>query len=670
MRLKVGSKIILINVVTIVIFLVVCFVIFNTMNKLEENQSWVSHTYEVIGEGEALLSYMVDQETGMRGFLATGNEDYLEPYIAGKNGFKDLLTILKQTVSDNSIQVERLNKIELAAGDWDKFAASVFIDMRREIILYDNLHNVVKNRMKDGVGKVQMDSFRNEISIYDTKVSNSILSEMINMETGLRGFLAAEDEIFLEPYNTGIINIQKNLLELDDKNITNIVNSWIEGYAELQIKDIRDSFNFTSRETLNNKLSENIGKIYMDGIRVDIAEFVRMESDLLTIRNNDAESQRNLANIIIILGSLIASVVAIILSIFVTKTITNQIGGEPDEIAYIVKKVADGDLDIVFDNRDLKGVYESMKQMVEKLTEIVGGVLTASVQMVSASEQLSTGNLDLSNRTEQQATALEETSTAIEEMNSSIRSNAENTTTANNLSSEALDKTNDGSGAMDSMILSMNDISISSNRIAEIIEVINNIAFQTNLLALNASIEAARAGEQGKGFAVVAVEVRKLAKRSDKAASEIAEIIKISNTKVNQGVEIANNAGKILTEINSSVKKVSTLVGEISAASQEQLSSVDQIDKTLSTLDENTQKNAALVEEAAASTEELNAQAQELNGNINFFKLDNRTTEKKNNVKFINKPVKIHNVIPKVESITESYEQFSNNFDDSDFSEF
>ncbi|MGL1890104.1 MAG: methyl-accepting chemotaxis protein [Spirochaetaceae bacterium] len=670
MKLKIGSKIILTNIATIVIFLTVCVVIFITMGKLEENQGWVSHTYEVIGQGEELLSFMVDQETGMRGFLATGNEDYLEPYTNGKIGFQKLMELLKEEVSDNKVQVDRLNKIEQASSDWDKKAASLFIEIRREIIDHDILLDRVVQRMVTGVGKDKMDKFRSEISDIDSDITEDIILNMINMETGLRGFLSAEAEEFLDPYKQGKQDVYANLSELGEPKITSMITDWIDNYAEIQIQDTKNTILLKDREYLNNILAQNIGKIYMDGIRADIAGFVGMESDLLVVRNKSAETQRTSANIVIILGSIIASLVAILLSMFVTKTITVQIGGEPDEIAKIVKEVSNGNLNILFDKANPQGIYKSMNGMVTQLTEIVSNVLSGADQIVGASQQLATGNQDLSDRTEQQATALEETSAAIEEMNSSIRSNADNTGTANSLSNEALDKTGEGSKAVDTMIESMNDISVSSNRIADIIEVINNIAFQTNLLALNASIEAARAGEQGKGFAVVAVEVRKLAKRSDKAASEIAEIIKTSKVKVNEGVEIANKAGEMLIEINGSVKKVTALVGEISAASQEQLSSVDQIDKTLTSLDDNTQKNAALVEEAAASTEELSSQVQELNSSINFFKIDRETSKNNTEVKLIHKKKKESPKNKPVKKNSETYEQFSNVLDESDFSEF
>ena len=326
--------------------------------------------------------------------------------------------------------------------------------------------------------------------------------------------------------------------------------------------------------------------------------------------------------LIFAIGSLILLILTFLSAFLIIKDLLFQLGGEPLELEDITRRISEGDLSLEYDQTlSHSGVFKHTVLMVSQLKTIIAGALIASEQVSEASTDISRGNQDLADRTEQQASALEEISASVEEINSSIKSNAENTGTADLLSRDALEKTVNGSESVNSMIGSMNEISTSSARIADIIEVINNIAFQTNLLALNASIEAARAGEQGKGFAVVAVEVRKLAKRSDKAAAEIALIIKNSNKKVEDGVIIAEQAGNMLNEINKAVKKVTQLIGEISSASQEQLSSMDQIDKTISNLDGNTQRNAALVEEAAAATEELSAQAVELNNNMKFFKL-------------------------------------------------
>ncbi|MBN2652979.1 MAG: HAMP domain-containing protein [Spirochaetales bacterium] len=403
--------------------------------------------------------------------------------------------------------------------------------------------------------------------------------------------------------------------------------------------------------------------------------------------------------IVILVIAFVILGVAIVITYFFARSISNPI----KRGVAIAQELAKGNLDqsvetYLLDRKDEIGMLaKAFNHLIEKLTEIVSVILGGSQQMATASEQLAAGNQNLSTRTEQQAAALEETSSAIEEMNASIKSNADNTSTANQLALDTAEKAKNGTEAVKKATDAMNDINDSSSQISEIIEVINNIAFQTNLLALNASIEAARAGEQGKGFAVVAVEVRKLAKRSDKAASQISTIIKESNTKVAEGVDITNTAKAMLKEINDSTKKVVSLIGEIAASSQEQLSSVDQINKALTDLDENTQKNASLVEEAASATEELSSQAQEFNSNMEFFNIGDKkvsvkkksskssdhgksassfhehTEEGKKAEKADSKPAKKEETKSKKKQESEDgddYDIFSDLADESDFSEF
>jgi len=326
--------------------------------------------------------------------------------------------------------------------------------------------------------------------------------------------------------------------------------------------------------------------------------------------------------------SIILTILAIILTSWIIYLLIRMIIEAIKKSVFFAETISQGnlseDMDKNYLDRDdeIGDLSRAQMKMVEKLREIISTVMAGSQQVSLASDELATSNQNLSSRTERQAAALEETSSAIEQMNATIRSNTDNTTQATQLSSEALDKTSIGTRSVNQMVDSINDIDTSSRRIGDIIEVINNISFQTNLLALNASIEAARAGEHGKGFAVVAVEVRKLARRSEKAASEITEIIKESNDKVSDGVKVASETREYLSAIQDSVQRMSNLINEIALASSEQLASVDEIDKALSSLDENTQQNAAMVEEAAASTEELSAQAQELKSNVSYFILN------------------------------------------------
>ncbi|MBN2618754.1 MAG: Cache 3/Cache 2 fusion domain-containing protein [Spirochaetales bacterium] len=324
--------------------------------------------------------------------------------------------------------------------------------------------------------------------------------------------------------------------------------------------------------------------------------------------------------------TILALLITVLLSIYVANLFAKRI----INVANTLSEIAGGNLVAEIDQSDIHKQDEiadlknSLLNMVNKLREIISTVIISSKEIATASSDLSDGNQELSVRTEQQAASLEETSAAIEELNSAIRSDADRTSKATEHSMDVLERTKEGAISVKEMIASMHKISESSTKIGNIIEVINNIAFQTNLLALNASIEAARAGEQGKGFAVVAVEVRKLAKRSDKAAAEVTKIIKESNIKVADGVTIANSAGEVLNKINDAVKKVTTIMEDISLSAHEQLTGVDQIDLTLSTLDADTQKNAALATETAAATEELSAQAVELSSTMQYFKIDKK----------------------------------------------
>jgi methyl-accepting chemotaxis protein len=295
-----------------------------------------------------------------------------------------------------------------------------------------------------------------------------------------------------------------------------------------------------------------------------------------------------------------------------------------NEVVRVLGALAQGDLTEKITNQ-YDGTFGQLKDdsnlTVAKLTEIVGQIRESTDAINTASKEIAQGNTDLSSRTEQQASSLEETASSMEELTSTVKQNAENAKQANQLAIGASEVAVKGGAVVSQVVTTMGSINESSKKIADIISVIDGIAFQTNILALNAAVEAARAGEQGRGFAVVATEVRNLAQRSAAAAKEIKELIGDSVEKVGAGTKLVDQAGKTMEEVVTSIKRVTDIMAEITAASQEQSAGIEQVNQAITQMDEVTQQNAALVEEAAAA-ESLEEQAQVLAQSVAVFRLE------------------------------------------------
>jgi methyl-accepting chemotaxis protein len=298
--------------------------------------------------------------------------------------------------------------------------------------------------------------------------------------------------------------------------------------------------------------------------------------------------------------------------------------GNLADVSELLQAIARGDLTARMEG-DFHGVFATMRDdanaTVAQLTEIVGGIQMAATSINTAAGEIASGNNDLSRRTEQQAANLEETAASMEELTSTVRQNAESARQANQLAIGAAGVASLGGDVVGQVVTTMRDIEQSSKKIAEIISVIDGIAFQTNILALNAAVEAARAGEQGRGFAVVASEVRTLAQRSANAAKEIKGLIENSVDRVADGSALVNQAGTTMGEIVASVQRVTDIMAEISAASQEQSAGIEQVNQTITQMDETTQQNAALVEEATAAARSMEEQAGALTQSVSVFKL-------------------------------------------------
>ncbi|RZL47065.1 MAG: methyl-accepting chemotaxis protein, partial [Variovorax sp.] len=309
-----------------------------------------------------------------------------------------------------------------------------------------------------------------------------------------------------------------------------------------------------------------------------------------------------------------AVVAAIALGLFVTRRIFGELGAEPAELSVAAQRVAQGDLrEIAGASQAAPGsVLASMGAMQAQLVGLIGQVRASADSIAAASSEIAQGNNDLSSRTESQASALEETAASMEELNSTVRQNAHNAQEANHLADGASVVARRGGEVVVEVVETMKGINDSSRRIADIIGVIDGIAFQTNILALNAAVEAARAGEQGRGFAVVASEVRSLAGRSAEAAKEIKALIGASVERVAQGSVLVDRAGATMAEVVEAIRRVADIVGEISAASSEQSIGVAQVGEAVTQLDQATQQNAALVEQSAAAAESMRFQAEQL----------------------------------------------------------
>ncbi|MGC4076672.1 MAG: methyl-accepting chemotaxis protein [Rubrivivax sp.] len=346
----------------------------------------------------------------------------------------------------------------------------------------------------------------------------------------------------------------------------------------------------------------------------------RHSQELLAEADATFHAQRSL----LIGGFVLAVVVAMVAGLLITRSLTRALGAEPDLLGDIARRVAGGDLGELHeaDGAARGSVLASLAEMQQSLARIVSQVRAGSDGIATGTAQIATGNADLSQRTEEQASNLQQTAASMEQLSGTVKASAEVAREADRLASQAAESARRGGEKVSQVIGAMHDIAQSSRQIADIIGVIDGIAFQTNILALNAAVEAARAGEQGRGFAVVAGEVRTLAQRSAAAAREIKSLIVASSERVEAGTRQVDEAGASIGEIVAQAQRVSQMINELTAAAAEQSQGIGQVGSAVQQLDQVTQQNAALVEETAAAADSLRGQAEQLSRVMSRFKLD------------------------------------------------
>ena len=387
--------------------------------------------------------------------------------------------------------------------------------------------------------------------------------------------------------------------------------------------EVHDRMIALSRGNENEKaraLLEGESKTAFDSASANLVKLVNMNSTGAHDAAERAEQSYLHARTTMAVALALAVAVAVAAGIWLMRSITAPL----NQALAVAERVAQGDLTSSIDihaNDEIGKVLHALQRMQDSLVKVVTTVRTGSESVSTASVQISEGNHDLSSRTESQASALEQTAASMEELSSTVRQNADNAAQANQLAQSASSAAAEGGEVVSQVVDTMRGINESSRKIADIINVIDGIAFQTNILALNAAVEAARAGEQGRGFAVVAGEVRNLAQRSAQAAKEIKQLINDSVDRVEMGNALVDKAGATMTQLVDSVRRVTDIMGEISAASKEQSDGVSQIGEAVTQMDQVTQQNAALVEEMSAAASSLKTQASDLVQTVAVFRI-------------------------------------------------
>jgi methyl-accepting chemotaxis protein len=473
----------------------------------------------------------------------------------------------------------------------------------------------------------------NEMNIHTYRVLGEIdaaLMALVDIETGERGFALTGKDASLEPYNAGKDAFRQHLeaarkLTADNprqqdrlQRLAAEQQKWLDSAIDPTVK-LRRGAQDADMATVVAAEQEGRGKQGMDAMRKLVADIKGEEAGLMGERAKAVESLAVTMSRTLIGGGIVAVVLGAAVAIWLARNITAPLG----YAVRVAKRVAEGDLTarVEVRSKDETGqLMAALKEMNTSLLDIVTRVRTGTDAIAIASTEINAGNQDLSSRTEQQASSLEETASSMEELTSTVKQNADNARQANQLATMASENAVRGGEVVAQVVSTMASIDASSKKIADIIGVIDGIAFQTNILALNAAVEAARAGEQGRGFAVVAGEVRNLAQRSAAAAKEIKDLIGDSVEKVETGSRLVDQAGATMDEVVGSVKRVSSIIGEIAAASDEQRAGIEQVNQAIVQMDQVTQQNAALVEQAAAAAEAMQDQAAGLAGLVGTFR--------------------------------------------------
>ncbi|SFT58785.1 methyl-accepting chemotaxis protein-2, aspartate sensor receptor [Kosakonia arachidis] len=536
----------------------------------------------------------------------------------------------ERTIEENKAALERIRQ-KAVTGDsfvWAKETRILFDELKRNLPVYNDERDFfvkLEQITQESSKRLTTPALRSDLDKLLEKISESglLVKESFQLQTTLNHLW---DDVYQIRSSNGTQGWSE--FTLDQKAASDMARN----FAGVLPAETNTSLNlFINKLQLNVKAygeARQNSRNASDQLTVTADKLDNAMQKLLEFQNTSNLS--NIQHVIIIM--IVVAVCAVVTGILVAWLLTRQMTRQIRHNLTLAEKIARGDLTgtIEPESTDEFGrLTMAMATMNDRLREMISQIKESVMHVASASSEISAGNIDLASRTEEQAAAVVETAASMEELTSTVKRNAENAREASKLAGVAADHARSGGGIVWDVVNTMTAITESSNKITEIINVINGISFQTNILALNAAVEAARAGEQGRGFAVVAGEVRALAQRSTNAAKEIADLIKESVERVHAGSAMANKAGSTMEQIVASVTNVSGIMNEISDASDEQSRGIDQIGKAVTELDSTTQQNAALVQESSSAASSLEEQASQLSRLVSAFRLTKESRERR-----------------------------------------
>lgn len=589
-RLKIGTKFALTFAVLIGLFLAVAGTAFVSLMTIEEADGWNTHTYNVLGHSNTLIASVVNQETGVRGFLVSGDENFLEPFMGGKEEFQTALATLLKLTSDNAAQQQRLTKIGALEQEWRTTVAEREIALMKDPATIEDARAVESS----GAGKGLMDALRGVHGEFESAESSLLVTrtESKNSASSFADWAIVLGSGVILILAAGMGFILTRHVASAVSSLNGVMANLASGDNEIEVpyQDRGDEIGAMAQSVLvfrNAAVDKQRNEHEADQHR-SLSEKERAD--------REAAKQAEAANL--------------------NKAI--------EALADGLSKLSQGDLTVAISQPfegELDNLRQSFNGSVAKLSETLSEVKISTDGIQSNADEMRSAVDELSTRTERQAAALEESSAALEEISSTVKSSSDRAQDATKKVAEAKTASDSSTKVVADAVEAMGNIKDASSEISKIIGVIDEIAFQTNLLALNAGVEAARAGEAGKGFAVVAQEVRELAQRSATAAKEIKGLIGKSSTAVESGVDLVKATGDALAVIAGHVTDINDHINSIATAAQEQATGLQEVSAAVGQMDQVTQQNAAMVEETTALTHRLSDESTQLATLVQRFRV-------------------------------------------------